>query len=54
MPRRLFVLKLVLTCVALAALVYVVEWDSILDAAREARPLWALAALALVPLNVSL
>ena len=53
-PRSLFALKLVLTCVALAALVYVVEWASILDAAREARPLWALAALALVPLNVSL
>ena len=54
MPRRLFALKLVLTCVAIAALVYVVEWSTILDAAREARPWWALAALALVPLNVGL
>lgn len=54
MPGRLFALKLALTCVAIAALVYVVEWTSILDAAIEARPLWALAAVALVPLNVGL
>lgn len=54
MPRHLYALKLFLTCLALAALVYVVEWASILDAAREARPFWALAALALVPFNVSL
>lgn len=43
-----------LTCAALAALVYVVEWGSILDAAREARPAWALATLLLVPINLGL
>ncbi len=54
MPKRLFAVKIVLTCVALAALVYVVEWSSILAAALEARPVWALAAVVLIPLNVGL
>jgi uncharacterized membrane protein YbhN (UPF0104 family) len=53
-PRRLYVVKLLLTVSALVALGFVVEWDGIAAAAREARPGWALAALALLPANVGL
>lgn len=53
-PRRLYVLKLLLTAGALGALGYVVDWGAIAAAGRTARPGWALAALALLPLNVTL
>ena len=54
MPRLLYVLKALLTVAALGALGAVVEWDAIAEAARAARPGWALAALLLVPANVTL
>ena len=54
MPRRLYVVKLLLTVSALVALGVVVEWGAILTAASEARLGWALAALALLPVNVGL
>lgn len=54
MPRRLYILKLILTAGALTALVIVVDWRALLDAAADARPGWALAALALLPANVGL
>ncbi|HLT46858.1 MAG TPA: lysylphosphatidylglycerol synthase transmembrane domain-containing protein [Rubricoccaceae bacterium] len=54
MPRRLYVLKLLLTAGALAALGFVVDWGEIARAGREASHGWALAALALLPVNVGL
>lgn len=54
MPRRLYVVKLLVTVSALVALGVIVEWGAILTAAGEARLGWALAALALLPVNVGL
>ncbi len=54
MPRRLYVVKLLLTAGALAALVHLVDWRALVDAARDARPVWVLAALALLPVNLGL
>jgi uncharacterized membrane protein YbhN (UPF0104 family) len=54
LSRRLFALKLLLAVLALAALAHVVEWEALVAAARAAEPGWALAALLLAPLNVSL
>lgn len=46
--------KGVLAVAALGALVYFVEFDAMLEAARTAEPLWIGAAAALLPLNVFL
>ncbi|MEM9997967.1 MAG: lysylphosphatidylglycerol synthase transmembrane domain-containing protein [Bacteroidota bacterium] len=51
-PALTFALKVVLAGVALALLVRLIEWEAIREAAVTAHPGWALAALALVPLNL--
>jgi len=51
---RGFLLKLLLAAVVLVGLTRLVAWDELAVAAAAASPWWALAALALLPLNVGL
>lgn len=52
--RLFFSVKLLLAVVALGYLAYYIDWAVLLEYARGARPLWILAALALMPLNIGL
>jgi uncharacterized membrane protein YbhN (UPF0104 family) len=52
--RVFYLIKLALALGAVSYLAYLVEWGRMLKAASEAEPLWILAALALLPLNLFL